>query len=89
MMVMWCLKANVIYLFMLNVVAIDKAISKIKKESFVPFLRAGNQLTRNLYRMIRLLWIISSLVPDFDKIMFFKKEWGIKGNGESFLRMGI
>lgn len=85
---MWCSKANAVHPSTPNAAAIDEATSKIEEESLAPFFGAGNRLTRNLYRTIGLPWTVSPTVPEFDETTFFRKEWGVKGNEESFFENG-
>lgn len=85
---MWCSKANTVHPSTPNAAAIDEATSKIEEESLAPFFGAGNRLTRNLYKTIGLPWTVSPAVPEFDETTFFRKEWGAKGNEESFFENG-
>ncbi|KAG6363861.1 hypothetical protein INS49_008964 [Diaporthe citri] len=81
---MWCSKANTIHPSAPNAAAINDATAKIEEESLAPFFGAGNRLTRNLYSTIGLPWTVSPPVPDFDETTFYRKEWGVEGNDESF-----
>lgn len=67
-----------------NAAAINAVTSNIEEECLAPFFGAGNRLTRNLYSTIGLPWAVSPLVPDFDETRFYRKEWGVDGNDESF-----
>lgn len=81
---MWCSKANTIHPSTPNAAAINEATSKIEEEELAPFFGEGNRLTRNLYSTIGLPWTVSPAVLDFDETTFYRKEWGVDGNEESF-----
>lgn len=81
---MWCSKANTIHPSTPNAAAINAATKKIEEESLAPFFGAGNQLTRNLYSTIGLPWTVTPAVAGFDEAAFYRKEWGVEGNEDSF-----
>lgn len=83
---MWCSKANTIHPSVPNAAAINAVTGKIEEECLAPFFGAGNRLTRNLYLTIGLPWTVSPPVPDFDEKTFYRKEWGVEGNDESFFQ---
>lgn len=81
---MWCSKATTIHHSIPNAAAIDAATAKIEEECLAPYFNEGNRMTRNLYRTLGLPWTVSPPVSGFDEAAFYRKEWGVEGNDESF-----
>ena len=81
---MWCSKANTVHPSTPNAAAINAATGKIEEESLAPFFEAGNWLTRNLYSTIGLPWTVTPPAAGFDETSFYRREWGVDGNEDSF-----
>lgn len=58
-----------------NAAAIEAALKQLEEEHLAPYFEAGNRLTRDRYKDLKLPWTLDNPVGEFDESVLFRREW--------------